>query len=227
MITTNLASARLPPTSETAVNSRGRSELGAFLGTALGCARPVAQRCTSRLGSAVPGGGGGCTGPGGRAPSPWCASPAPRESRLRRERGQTEAEALLLAQPPARSQARSHRELASRPGRARGGRGAGEGGRGAAGTAVRTGRRAAENDSAGEERPGGAGANAHEPGPGARHRGAGLPRRGGATGEGLPGRGGAIREGRSYPGGRGDPRMGRAGAQGAPWVCPACWPGFW
>lgn len=82
---------------------------------------------------------------------------------------------------------------------------AARGGRGAAGTAVRTGRRAAENDSAGEERPGGAGASAHEPGPGGTSQGAGLP-----------GRGGATREGRGYQAGKGLPGWGRlSGRAGA------------
>jgi len=42
------------------------------------------------------------------APSPWCVSPAPREWRLNEERGKGKAEALLAAEPPARSQAVGH-----------------------------------------------------------------------------------------------------------------------
>lgn len=186
MITTNLASARLPPTSETAVNSRERSELGAFLGTTLGCARPVAPLCTSRLGSAVPGGGGSCTGPGGRAPSPWCASPALRESRLHRERGQTEAEALLLAEPPP---APRLGHIVSSPA-GPGGRGAGEGQRApqsALGAAPR--RMTAPGRSSREARAQMRMSQVQEHVTGGR----GHPGR-----VGFPGRGGATKEGRSY-----------------------------
>lgn len=42
------------------------------------------------------------------APSPWCVSPAPRESRLYKKGGRGKAEALLPGEPPARSQAVGH-----------------------------------------------------------------------------------------------------------------------
>lgn len=136
-------------------------------------ARRRRRRRRRRLHRAAPPGDGAAADPGApgvRARSAWRACPAPRDPRLPRDGGHRGPGAAVR-----RAAGRLAGSVPSRAGEER------------AGAAVRTGCRAAERDSAGEERPAARGASAHGPGGGRASPGGAARSGNGAGAPGCPG----------------------------------------